>query len=929
MTRMKRKAGGTIATSLTTGILLAALLIVSWSEDTSAQSVQPSAEQMRMINQLPPVQRQKALDALRQFESQQKAQSNQDDSASGRQNASRSVSKSQTDAQLGSDLESLRVKAGSSLVITLTPKIDLTDRQLKGIDEDPALSRIVGSHYFELNESGVLVLPGLGDITLLGLTVEEIVERLGAEQALAPFTIQASILGVAPIGSAALEPFGYSVFETLDEGFEPIESGPVPADYVLGPGDTVRLQLFGNINNSYDLEVSRDGMISIPEIGPMNVAGLSFAEFRSDLDRVIQQSMIGTQASAVMGSLRTIRVFVMGDVNRPGSYVVSSMATISSSLYRSGGISRVGSLRNIQLKRRGETVTTFDLYDLLLNGDTSNDAKLQQGDVIFVPPVGLRFSIGGAVRRPAIYEANGAITLARAVELAGGLMPDAFPRSSTVERIDGDKARTVLSVNLDSSAGRSVQIQSGDLLMVPKVLPDLTQSVNLEGHVRRPGPREWHEGMRLANLLPTLDMLDFNADSKYVLIRRERMPDRRIQILSADLSAAIAAPQSDSNLALQPRDTVHVFNLEFGRQRIIAPILEELRLHADASSPYREVRVAGSVRAPGAYPLEQNMRIGDLIRAGGNLSEGAFLDDAELTRFTVQDGESRTKEVLKIDLRAALNGDSGANLLLAPYDHLRVNRVPNWNSDWSVTLEGEVRFPGEYQIHRGETLRQVLERAGGMTEQAFAEGAIFLREDLKAREQEQMDILARRIEGDIASQSLESLDSTGSEALQVGQALLKQLRETEAVGRLVIDLNRGGHNEYAAGSDIDVELRDGDRLLIPGVSQEVTVIGEAQYPTSHLYKHGLSRDDYISFSGGLTRKADAKLIYVVRASGAVVSSNRSKWFRRDVGTEIRPGDTIVVPVETDRIRPLTFWTNVSQIFYQSAIAIAAIKTFDR
>ena len=323
------------------------------------------------------------------------------------------------------------------------------------------------------------------------------------------------------------------------------------------------------------------------------------------------------------------------------------------------------------------------------------------------------------------------------------------------------------------------------------------------------------------------------------------------------------------------------------------------------------------------------MRVSDLIRAGGNLSEQAYGLDAELTRYSILNGEIRMTEVINIDLDAILRGDAAADLLLAEHDFLRINTVPEWNSEWSVTLEGEVKFPGDYRIRRGENLQQLIERAGGLTEAAFPEGAIFLRESLRLREQEQIDVLADRMEADLAALSLESANTTGDETLSTGRALLDQLRGTEATGRLVIDITDLPTGVSASGVVSNIELRDKDRLLIPIQSQVVTVIGETQQNTSHLYQAGLSRDGYIERSGGLTRKADQKLIYVVRASGAVIAGQGSKWFGRSGGTEIRPGDTIVVPLEIDKIRPLAFWGSVTQILYQSALAVAAIQTFSK
>jgi len=628
-----------------------------------------------------------------------------------------------------------------------------------------------------------------------------------------------------------------------------------------------------------------------------------------------------------MGALRTIRVFVLGDVNMPGSYVISSMSTISSALYRSGGISEVGTLRRIQLKRQGRTVATLDLYDLLLKGDTSGDVRLQPADVIFVPPIGETIGVAGAVSRPAIYELKGHATAGDVVALAGGLRSEAYPSGAKLEHISDDRNRVILSLNLDSPDGANVPVSGGDVLLIPEVLPELKGSVTLAGFAQRPGPYQWRPGMRLTDLIPSPIALRPGADSSYVLIRRASQTDRSVSVVSADLSVAFFDFESSENIELQPLDAVHVFGLAFGRQRVIAPIMEELQLQARFGDPLNEVQVSGEVRAPGAYPLESGMRISDLVRAGGSLGEQAFALEAELTRFSIVDGERRAREVIDIDLHALLGGNNQEDLILTAHDHLRIDLLPDWNTDWSATLEGEVRFPGEYQILRGETLRQLISRAGGLTDHAFREGAIFLRESLKDREREQMEILARRMESDLATLSLETLETTGAEALDIGQSLLDQLRTTEPVGRLVIDIEQLSQRVDSELIVQDIELKNGDRLLIPTRSQEVTVIGEAQHPTSHIFQPGLVRDDYVSLSGGLTRKADKKLIYVVRASGAVISSSQSRWFGRGKNTEMRPGDTIVVPLETDRIRPLTFWTNVTQILYQGAIAVAAIQTF--
>lgn len=900
-----------------------AILLVATAV-AQAQGIQLTPAQQQMLNSLPPAQRQQALSALQQVQSQQS------------QPAQTSIRESDIDSRLAQDLspvntdddaeEILRADAGSRLVIIFSPKETLPRTELAKLGKDPVLRQLMGSHNYILDDAGVLSLQGLQVIPLLGLSEPDIERRLGAENFLAMFDISASILETRLTGKEALRPFGYKLFEPKQGSFDPPMSGPVPPDYVLGPGDVVRVQLFGNLNGIYEYEVSRDGILNLPEIGPVTVAGIPFSEFRVDLNNRVREMLIGTQVSVTMGPLRTIRVFVLGDVNNPGSYVVSGLATISSALYRSGGISDIGSLRNIELKRAGRRVSRLDLYDLLLHGDTSGDARLQPGDVIFVPPIGKTIGVGGAVKRPAFYEMKSGSTIGDAVSLAGGFAADAYAHRARLERIDANRERRVVSVDLTDAEQNLIRTQAGDILMIPKVLPELEDTVMLAGHVQRPGPYEWFPGMRLTDVVTSPTELKSGVDDQYVLIRREKVRGQPIEVFSADLGAALRDPEGTENIALESRDTVHVFSLAFGRQRVIAPLMDELQLQSSFMKPFQKTEISGNVRAAGIYPLEPGMRVSDLIRAGGSLTEQAYTQKAELSRYTVAEGEVRQTDVTVIDLQAILRGDDSADVELSPHDHLSITRIPKWESAWSVELDGEVKFPGTYRIRRGESLFSVLQRAGGLTTEAFPEGAVFLRESLRVREQEQVELLARRLEADLAALSLQSIDSPGSEALSTGQALLDQLHQTEAVGRLVIDVDRLKSDSEGPVSSL-IELRDGDTLLVPQKSQVVTVIGETQQNTSHFYYPGLSRDDYVDLSGGTTRRADKKRIYIVRANGSVVTGKSTRWLGRNNRVDVQPGDTIVVPMDTDKIRPLTFWTNVTQILYQGAIAVAAIKTF--
>lgn len=781
---------------------------------------------------------------------------------------------------------------------------------------------------YVLDRQGALQLPGYPAIPLAGLTEEQAVKRLKAERSFRDLDVSVVRLPLKKTGTAALKPFGYDLFEDSPDGFAPTGDTPVPADYIVGPGDELNVQLYGSQNRNLRLVVGRDGRVRFPELGPISVGGQSFQQVRASLESRVKNQLIGVSASVSMGDTGSIRVFVLGEAKYPGSYSVSGLATVTTALFAAGGIKSIGSLRDVQLKRQGAVIRRLDLYDLLLRGDTSNDAKLQPGDAIFIPPVGATITVDGEVRRPAIYELKLDAVVSDALELAGGLNPEADAQRATLDRVDEQGRRVVLDVDLAASTGRMTRLRNGDSLRVSRIRPQLDSGVLVQGHLHSPGAVAWREGLRLSDVIPSVDDLKPNADLGYVLVRRELPPDRRIVVLSADLSRALRDRGGEADLRLSPRDQITVFDLESGRQREIERLLEELRLQSRIDRPTSIVRVGGRVKVPGDYPLEPNMTVSDLIRAGGNLADAAYGGVAELARYSTVNGETRRTELVEIDLAKVLMGDKEADLALRPFDYLSVKGNPELAVQEQVKLLGEVRFPGTYPIKRGETLRSVLERAGGLTDRAFAEGAVFTRKELREREQKQLDILAERLRNDVATMPLQSTAgnvASAAQAASVGQSLLSQLKSAKAMGRLVIDLKGAVAGRTASAAD--VVLQDGDALLVPKQSQEVTVIGEVQNATSHLYRPGLSRDDYISLSGNMTRKADDGRIYVVRADGSVVSGQNSKWFSRGSQVAMRPGDTVVVPLDTERLPTLPLWQAITQIIYNLAIGAAAVNSF--
>ncbi|MEM6639627.1 MAG: SLBB domain-containing protein [Pseudomonadota bacterium] len=778
----------------------------------------------------------------------------------------------------------------------------------------------IGSRVYRVDANGMINFPRVGSIPVAGLSADEVSLRLHAEADLVDFEFETSVLSLAASGADALKPFGYDLFDGAPTTFAPATDVPVPVDYVLGVGDTIVVRRYGNENDVSELAVGRDGRIVLPNSGPIAVAGLPFSEVREQIKARVENESIGVNVLITMGELRSIRVFVLGDVNRPGSYTVSSLSTMTNAMFVSGGLRESGSMRDVQLKRQNRVVGRLDLYELLLKGNTRQDRPLKPGDVIFVPPVGTRVSIHGNVLRPAIYELTREKTLSSLVALAGGFLPSAYESQAQIQRFNDRGLLDILSVGAGEFSGFA--LASGDVVHIPSSLSDVDNSVRLLGHVRRTLEQQWRPGMRLRDLIFDPQALRERADPEYILIHRRTGKNRLSVLQSANLQLAFERESSPANVALAPGDEVIVFSLDDDRSERIKPYLDLVRSQASLDMPSAVAKILGQVRAPGDYPLEPGMTLRDLVRAAGGLRESAYIESAELTRQTRNaESDDLNSRHMTVALGAALAGDPVSNVELRPFDFVTVREIPQWREHETIELRGEVRFPGVYAVRRGEFLSSVIERAGGLTTLAFTEGSIFLREELREREREQLERLAERVRREVNAMPVDQRESRDS-----AESLLEQLEESDPVGRLVIDLD----SLLASAMDVraDILVKDGDRLIIPPRSQEVTVIGEVQYATSHIFSPGLERRDYILKSGGATANADRRRIYVVRANGNVVADSGSRWFRASEGqTEIRPGDTIVVPLDADRISNLSLWSSVTQIVYNIGVAAAAVGTF--
>tara|TARA_R100001244_G_scaffold90402_5_gene68658 strand:+ start:17607 stop:20081 length:2475 start_codon:yes stop_codon:yes gene_type:complete len=731
--------------------------------------------------------------------------------------------------------------------------------------------------------------------------------------------------------NGGLKPFGYDLFAGSPTTFAPVTEIPIPNDYTLGPGDILRVQLWGKENQQLELPVSRDGTISFPQSGPQTVAGLTFDQAREQIKKRVSEQYIGVQASVSLGELRSMRVFVLGEARNAGSYTVSSLSTITNALYVSGGIKRTGSLRKIQHKRDGKLVGELDLYDLLLAGDTSDDNRLQPGDVIFIPPVGDRVGIDGEVYRPALYELRNGTNLQELVNLAGGLTPQAYPQLVRIERNNDDFLRIIAEANLTTTKGKQAKVKPGDRIEVASISDITGQYVEVKGAATRPGKFAWVPGMRVSSVINNLDTdLVPVADQRYAALVRTDPKTDEVSVLNLRLRDAIQNPGSEQDILLEEQDRLLIFSdagkvdggeegRNFTRQQLFSPVLQRLKAQAKPGAPQQTIQVTGPVRYPGEYPLPASRQVADAIYVAGGLKDSASLYTAELARFGVDDEGTGKTRIQNLNLQAVMEGQ--ASVTLKSRDRLLIKSIPEFARAKTIELNGEVRYPGQYTIRDGETLRDVIKRAGGLTDNAFPEGAVFTREKLRQLEAQRLREAEERLQGDLVGVQLEGDDFGGENAKRTQQVqdLLEEVQDSRPVGRMVINLA-----SVVESDDYQpIRLQDGDTLTVPVIPQSVSVFGEVQFPTSHLHTQGLTVDDYLERSGGPTRQADQERVYVVKADGSVMLPEKSRWFGGR-SQQLAPGDTIIVPIDVDRLNQLELWTNVSQIVYQMALGAAAV-----
>ena len=747
-----------------------------------------------------------------------------------------------------------------------------------------------------------------------------------------------------------LERFGISLFDREVSTFAPTDDASVPDDYRLGAGDNLVIQLFGKDNNQYDLQVSREGKISFPKLGPITVAGLRFEDARDLIRSRVADQLIGVQSTISMGRLRAINIFMAGEVAVPGAYSVSALTTITQALFQSGGISDIGSLRAIEVKRGGVSVASFDVYQLLLQGDASGDVRLQSGDVVFVPPYKGLISVDGAVNRPMIYEFKQGESVNDAIIMAAGFSQDAYRSAiSVVSKAIAKSLPTVVNIDLSGSGSKGSLLRNGDVIKVPESTDTLKNAITLEGAVIRPGVYGWVEGQRISDLLASVDGdLKTTADLGYALVVRQKNQRLDIDVLQIDLASAIFKVESDDNIATRPRDKIIVFSLAQvsdvssldaaldidtdrdrdrditreeeidadQRELLLQPIIEKLQSQARSGEPVQTVSIDGAVKSPGTFPLTDGLTVQKLVAAAGGLKDNAYINSAELRKLYLSGASEVLSRYEEINLRSEV--ELASVTLLSSRDHLHVRAMAKWNPTDSVTLLGEMRFPGEYRIRKGEVVSDVIERAGGLTTLAFSEGAIFTRESVAALETSRAKGFSQSVIRNFASSQLTREDN--NIGIAEVQSIAQILQDFEGVGRLLVNID----GALSGDSLANITLEDGDILTIPNRISTVTVVGEIRRPGTHSFQAGLDLEDYLGLSAGMTARADDKELYVVRADGSVFRPTKS-WLRFDgAGTSLSPGDTIVVPIDTGYTDNLSLWREITQVIFNSTAGLASI-----
>ncbi len=716
--------------------------------------------------------------------------------------------------------------------------------------------------------------------------------------------------------------FGATLFEHVPATFAPLDHAPVGVEYAIAPGDALQIIVWGQLNFSRQLTVARTGEIILPDAGPISVEGMNYSQAASSIKSRLSHFYRSFDVSVTLSRLHSIQIFVVGEARRPGSYTVSSFSTLVNAIFASGGPSSRGSMRNIQLKRGDQIIKHFDLYELLVNGDKSQDAQLVPGDVIFIPPAGPRVAIAGSVGHPAIYEIKAGTTLQETLQMADGLSPLAFMHRALVERVTDGSALQVLHVSMNSE-GLRTELRNGDVVRLLPVVPRFQNAVTLRGNVADPGRFPWRQGMRLSDLIP---------DKESLLTRdywkaHNALGSAEEPIDKEDSEVTDPTSQANANTGISPAG--HTSSDRNAKATVLQAGFEEQKQNTQGDASL------GAAMGPDNVPPLRTFNPRYTVQPAVPEINWQY---AVIERT---DHDSLSTQTIPFNLgKLVLSNDATQNLELLPGDVVTIFSkadfsVPRTQQLTQVRVEGEVTMAGLYTARPGETLRQVLARAGGLTPNAYIYGTQLTRESTRREQQKRYDEFLDQLEREV-NESASNLSSrvtspqqaaTAQTSLASQRDLIGSLRKVAMNGRIVLNMTP---EDQGINAFPDLPLENGDRLYVPSRPSTVNVIGTVYEQASFLYQEDYRTGDYLKKAGGPTRSADRSHMFVVRADGSVIGHQTgSVLFSKSFDSlQMFPGDTLIVPTYINRttfVRDLLDWSQILSNFGLGAAAINVLR----
>jgi protein involved in polysaccharide export with SLBB domain len=745
--------------------------------------------------------------------------------------------------------------------------------------------------------------------------------------------------------------YGAGLFRRVPSTFAPLDMTPVPSDYVIGPSDELRIHVWGQVNFQTSVRVDRSGEIFLPQIGPVHVAGMPFSALDAHLRGAIGRVYRNFDLTADVGQIRAIQVYVSGQARRPGVYTVSSLSTLVDTLFASGGPSLQGSQRHIQLRRGSAVVTDFDLYDLLIRGDKSKDVKLQSEDVIFIPPVGHQAAVTGSVRNPAIYELHPDESLASLLADAGGVTSVASEARVSIERIDDHRDRHAMEVAYDTT-GLATPMADGDLVRVFSIVPMYSKTVILRGNIANPGRFAWHAGMHVSELIPDKDSL---ITRNYWWKRAQLgLPGPEFEPIpgfdnlqqpvdnhAITVERSLQESRSASNQSGYQQGQSGLQQGQSGYQQGQSGYQQDQSGYQQGQSGYQQGQ---SGYQQGQNPNADQRAVSSSLAATQTSSAALVSPPAQRTEIralapeidwdyaAIQrlDPETLKSTVIPFDLgKLVLQHDASQDLDLQAGDVVSIFseadiRVPIAHQTKYVRLDGEVAHAGMYIVQPGETLRQLVERAGGVTSNAYLYGSDFTRESTRIMQQARIDEYVQSLGMQIQRSSMLASGGSGPDQASVERGLIASLRQIRATGRIVL---RFAPDSSGTDSLPNIALEDGDRFVVPPVPATVNVVGAVYNQNSFLYARARRAGTYLQLAGGPNRNADRRREFIIRADGEVVSRRGGEtiWSGSEFSSlRINPGDTIVIPEKTYKPSMLNSIMSWSQLASQLAMDSAMI-----